>query len=399
MIAIALTFVGSIGASAQSWTASNVAAGNYYLYNVGTGQFFTKGNGWGTQASITVNALASEALQVSLAAFGENYKIVPVGSQYGLENLNDGTCYTDQSRGKNSTWAFTQVGTDSHGAIYNIISAENHGGGSGAYLTASDANTIVGPGTDGTSSFAKWQIVDDAQTAAIHLEFLLRDVRSEYQTIKNCLQACMTSDAIANEDPAISTLTNTLTTLDANLAAATTLDEATQVLANLKTAARTFLESAQVSGSLNITNALIKNPTPTSNANGWTLLDGSNATAQATFDAANNNAEFWSKTSHKIKQTLSNLPTGTYKLIAQAFTRTDFISTLYAGSASMAIATVPSSEVNVRSQANTWFNNGNGYNTLYFTQEATGDTEIGLITGTTGDAWTVWRGFESTMPH
>ena len=43
----------TMGAQAQTWTGNDVAAGDFYLYNVGAGQWLTSGNSWGTQASLT----------------------------------------------------------------------------------------------------------------------------------------------------------------------------------------------------------------------------------------------------------------------------------------------------------------------------------------------------------
>ena len=150
----------TMGVNAQSWTASEVGAGNFMLYNVGTGQYLTKGNGWGTQASITTAATAGNGFAVALEAVGTNFKIRTNinGDGKGLEHLSGGTIYTDQSNGKNSTWTFTQVGTD-NGPIYTIVSADNHGGGSGVYLTAGVDGTIVTPGSDGTIDGAKWKLM------------------------------------------------------------------------------------------------------------------------------------------------------------------------------------------------------------------------------------------------
>ena len=151
----------TMGVNAQSWTASEVGAGNFMLYNVGTGQYLTRGNGWGTQASITTAATAGNGFAVELIAVGDNFRIRTgiANDAYGLEHLSGGTVYTDQARGENSTWTFTQVGTD-NGPVYNIVSADNHGGGAGAYLTAEGgSSTIVGPGTDGTAANAKWKLM------------------------------------------------------------------------------------------------------------------------------------------------------------------------------------------------------------------------------------------------
>ena len=150
----AIAVLSGLGLNAQSWTGSEVGEGYALLYNVGTGQYLTRGNGWGTQASIGGEGAA---LTVDLKAFDGKYKIRTASNGRGLECLSGGTVYTDQSISKNATWTFTEVDATNH--IYNIISADNHGGGSENYLTAEGGeSTIVGPGADGTSANAKWKI-------------------------------------------------------------------------------------------------------------------------------------------------------------------------------------------------------------------------------------------------
>ena len=150
----AIAVLSGLGLNAQSWTGSEVGEGYALLYNVGTGQYLTRGNGWGTQAS---SGGEGAALTVDLKAFDGKYKIRTASNGRGLECLSGGTVYTDQSISKNATWTFTEVDATNH--IYNIISADNHGGGSENYLTAEGGeSTIVGPGADGTSANAKWKI-------------------------------------------------------------------------------------------------------------------------------------------------------------------------------------------------------------------------------------------------
>ena len=63
--------LGWTNVSAQTWTGSEVGEGKALLYNVGTGQFFTRGHNWDTQASISVN----NPLAVELISFEGKYKI------------------------------------------------------------------------------------------------------------------------------------------------------------------------------------------------------------------------------------------------------------------------------------------------------------------------------------
>lgn len=281
----------TMGVNAQSWVASEVGTGNFHLYNIGKGQFLTRGNGYQTQASTGFNALT-----LIVEEYNGNYKLRTDvnGNGYGLERLGDPVIYADQSRSKNSTWTFTKVADAANGPVYTIVSAENHGGGAGSYMTASADNTIVGPASAVTDDYGRWQLVQ-------------------------------------------SWITNTM---------------------------------------------------PVINADGWTTSQNPNA-----FDPSNICAEFWNQSGASIKQTLTNLPAGSYELIAVALTRTGMTATLNAGTNTMNIATASTSEANNRTQAKDWFNAGNGVNTLEFTH-AGGSIEIGLTAdNANGDHWLVWRSF------
>ncbi len=287
-----LCIVSALGMRAQTWTASEVGAGNFYLYNIGKGQFLTRGNGWGTQASTGFSALT-----LAVEEYNGDYKLRTNvnGDGKGLERLGDPVIYTDQSANKNSTWTFTKVADADNGPVYTIVSKDNHGGGAGSYMTASADNTIVGPADAVTDDYGRWQLLQ----------------------------------------------------------------------------------------------SWITNNMPVANADGWTTSE------TPTFDNGNICAEFWNKSGASIKQTVTNLPAGSYELIAVAFTRTGMTATLNAGSNTMNIATASTDEANNRGQANTWFNakEGNGVNKLEFTHGG-GNLEIGLTAdNTTGDHWLVWRSF------
>lgn len=155
LVAIAAVF--GLGANAQSWTAEEVAAGDYVLYNVGSGKFLTRGNAYGTQATVDANS----ALTLTLEEYDGAYKLRNNvnGDGFGYERLGDPVIYADQSRGKNSTWTFTKVADGSNGPIYTIVSKDNHGGGAGSYMTANADNTIVGPADAVTDDYGRWQLL------------------------------------------------------------------------------------------------------------------------------------------------------------------------------------------------------------------------------------------------
>lgn len=103
--------------------------------------------------------------------------------------------------------------------------------------------------------------------------------------------------------------------------------------------------------------------------------------------------EYWNNSGAAFHQTV-NLPAGKYCMTVIALQRTNMTGIVYAGENSTIIAQVPSSIVNNRAQAASWFNAGNGVNYVYFTLTEAADVTIGLTAdATTGDHWTVWKSF------
>ena len=133
----------------------------------------------------------------------------------------------------------------------------------------------------------------------------------------------------------------------------------------------------------------INNPNPVNNVDGWDVTIAPNA-----FDPGNDCAEFWNRKGARMTQNV-NLPAGVYRLTVIALTRTDYNSTIEANGITKQIAQVGSGIVNSRGQANTWFNAGNGVNTIVFKIDETKDVTIGLnVEPEQGDGWTVFRSFK-----
>ena len=94
---------------ADVFTGNAPAAGDYYLYNVGTGRFFCGGDDWGAHA-----ALGFPGIIVTLEASGENFKIdTHLKNGDALHYLNYGGYCDTQT---DETWAFNEVST----GVYNI---------------------------------------------------------------------------------------------------------------------------------------------------------------------------------------------------------------------------------------------------------------------------------------
>ena len=368
----------TMGVNAQTWTASEVGTGDFYLYNVGTGQYFTKGNGWGTQASITTDAVPTNGLKLTLEAVGTDYKIRTDvnGSGYGVEHLDGGTIYTDQSRGKSSAWTFTQVATN-NGPVYTIVSAGNdHGGGAGVYMTAGVDGTIVTPGTDGTIAGAQWKLLDVAKASIVAS-------LDRYATVKAAAVGIA-----ANLDT---------TEPDAAVAAATTAEEVEAAIVTLRAAFLAELPNVQIPtdpGYLDVTAAMVDNAGVHSNTDFWTIANLTDPGWNSSAGVCNyGECEFYQR-NFKFYQTLA-MKTGTWEFGVTGFHRAGNHNThFYAGEDKILIPGVESSVVNSMSQAKDYFDNGNGKVALKFIIESDQEVEIGIDNqDTETDKWTIFRDF------
>ena len=161
---------------------------------------------------------------------------------------------------------------------------------------------------------------------------------------------------------------------------------------------------ASVEDGRNVTDAFIANAKPTANANYWTVTNGEgNPASPNAFDPTNDVAEFWNQAAYSLSQQLY-LPAGDYVLSVVALTRAagtasnytfdDMQAILRAGEAETQIALADPSVINSRTQANEWFNEGNGVTELPFTVAADGNVTISLTADATQqDYWLVWRNF------
>lgn len=137
-----------------------------------------------------------------------------------------------------------------------------------------------------------------------------------------------------------------------------------------------------------VTTTYIKNPTPTTNGNGWSL------TASGSFNSKDNVSGFYMKPGAKMFQTIKNLPAGVYELQVQALTRTEMEAYIALGDTKEKIVTVPDTEINSHTQAAKWFTEGNGINKLLYVSGTQTSPELSITADDShGDHWLVWRGF------
>ena len=373
-----VAFMAMLGMSsyAQSWTPAEVAEGEFYLYNVGKGLYFGKGNAWGTQASMT-ELTDGNTILANLVKVGDYFFInTKVGNDaWGLENLADaGAVYTDQSRNKKSTWEFQKAGD---GNVYYIISKDNHGGGSGRYLTASADDTILRDGNESTSDYAKWKLLSPSDKDAAIQEASLKAVREHYNAVKNAVLA-IKSDLDISEAESLAN-------------AATSEEGFNNAISSVRNALINYLPTTN--DVVNITSALIDNAAPgiSGNMNYW--ANSGNPSLQ------NQLWEYWNQKGKTSQQTIANLAPGYYLLKVIAYTREGMNGKIFAGENTKTLVGVANSVVNDRGQGNTWIAAGNGVNNLIFNlSSSASNISIGIEASSDeeGDGWTCWRSFELT---
>lgn len=135
------------------FTGNAPAAGDYYLYNVGTGRFFCGGDDWGAHA-----ALGFPGIIVTLEGDG-SYKIdTHLKNGDALHYLNyGGYCDTET----NDTWTFVEVAS----GVYNIARSNNS-----AQLLGYSTNTYNRLDTDKSGADNpnnQWKLVTKADRDAL----------------------------------------------------------------------------------------------------------------------------------------------------------------------------------------------------------------------------------------
>ena len=181
-----------------------------------------------------------------------------------------------------------------------------------------------------------------------------------------------------------------LSTANSQANEAITTEAINAAVATARTALANYLSKAQLDKgeTIDLTAALIDNAAPGESGNVlyWD--------ASGNVGYGSNLCEYYGQEGATIKQAITILPKGNFKLTAVGFTRTGYNAELFAGENRTNIATVASSEVNGLQTGDTWINNGNGVTNLVFNlANLTEGLEIGLKADTQGDKWMVWRSF------
>lgn len=149
--AIAL-IAGALNINAQGWTASEVADGDYYLYNVGADAYLYHGSNWNTHGVVRKN----EGFIVTVSKVEESIITISTNSYYPGKYFTDNG-YVDT--GSPTNWTFEEVDADKH--IFKLSSNGNYA------FVEKDKLGDLGIGEDTGDDYSKWQLVTrDARIAA-----------------------------------------------------------------------------------------------------------------------------------------------------------------------------------------------------------------------------------------
>lgn len=194
----------------------------------------------------------------------------------------------------------------------------------------------------------------------------------------------------------ISSTINT-TEADTQADAATNAEALDEAVTTLRAALLTYLPTAEASeeAPIDLTNALIDNPTVSENVDYWNVENVGRPYDWSSGPTTNyGETEFYQST-FDFNQTLT-LAKGTYEFGVTGFHRAGNHATyFYAGEDKVLIPGVESSVVNDMAEAKTYFDNGNGKVSLKFALDNESNTlKIGIVNNDTEtDRWTIFRNF------
>ncbi|MBQ7443153.1 MAG: hypothetical protein IJS59_04705 [Bacteroidaceae bacterium] len=351
---------------------------------------FIKRNDNNRPTRIIVSGDGSEQVQIlteglpAAAWYGASIDLGAAVSTLRFTVTNTNTNDANSANGLNNGHVYFTFGE------FYILSSNELTDAAIAYMTAGDYTELSYDAIDAINA-----IDEQISNAAIQkaLENELNDMKTLATKLETIIAA---TDTYQDPEELVSTISTDLEGI--KTAAYTSSEAIAEAKQGIVELGQEFFSVITPLIDMDVTEWFIANPTPTANADGWTVQQGTavNQWAGNTYDADNNVAEFWNYSGSSISQTVE-LPAGNFELTAQAFTRTDMIGVLAAGEETVNIVTVDEA-VNTRAQAGTWFTNGNGVNTLPFTMAEAGNITISLTTdNTTGDHWTVWRSFTLTL--
>lgn len=136
-------------AKAQGWTASEVGAGDFYLYNVAAGDFISNGANWGTHTVVS-----NTGWLVNLSLSDGKY-VIGSNSKYSRKHLGY-NCYADNGDA-NQLWIFEPV--DGLTNTYKLKTTNN------TYASVGAGKYYFAVGDDTGDSRSYWKLVTAANRA------------------------------------------------------------------------------------------------------------------------------------------------------------------------------------------------------------------------------------------
>ena len=140
-----LYIVSALGMRAQTWTGNEVAAGDFYLYNIGTGKWLSSGNSWGTQASLVEAGGFCNTLELS-------------DGKYAIKNTETRT----NSKAAGPGYLGTNGFMDGESAAYFTFEVASRADGVTAYYIKNGDNNLSYSGS-GTTVVFNTETGDNAQ--------------------------------------------------------------------------------------------------------------------------------------------------------------------------------------------------------------------------------------------
>lgn len=316
-----------LGANAQSWTSPGsdpVNGGQYYILNVGAGQFVTAANDWGTQLSAT-------GTDTGLLIKTQAVSNVTVGgaSLSGWELLNTNNSNKLLFR-VDERWGYTDKGTQDKGYVWNITKVN------GVYRLQTAVGDPAFPaaatqyaGVNASLNGARVYFGYNSSSSDIDWMFLTEEQKSAANVVAKArlYRALMKAYAAGvNTDEASAVYENSASTAEELAAAVTNLNNA---------CLQAHLDNASDSDPRDITEFVLSNSDFTQgNITGWetNYVSGQQAnnigyqdnnTYQSANGYVNRFIEAWRSGNAKIgdgylRQTVSNMPEGKYVLECDA---------------------------------------------------------------------------------
>lgn len=155
------TLVGLSQAFAQTATkvGATVAAGDFYLWNIGAGNFLSQGSSWGTHATVDGGG---QCISITGSTNAWHLHFAKV-SNASASLSNDGWVDATSDRDTYTSWAFEPVSVQGYTNAYRLKANK---GGNYLYWNggAEDyGNEVVGGALDGKTTQAYWLLVPKAE--------------------------------------------------------------------------------------------------------------------------------------------------------------------------------------------------------------------------------------------